>query len=313
MTVVPAPPLRADADPPARSHRRVRGRLAPDAMFPAGESGYRSRFEHLPSGERVRVVESGPPTGAPLVFFAGWGCSAWDFNQTYPAVARAGYRAIAVDLRGHGLSDMPTGEAPYTTDAMTAHALAVLDVLGVASPVLVGHSMGGALAVHLAMRHPGRVRAVVVVSSIGFGVARAPELGRALSPRWFTPIARSMLRRSVVAAGLRILYGDDARVDARNIDEYWAPSQFPDFVPAMRALLHGFRWSRFSSEELLSIGVPCLVVRGGLDPIVARPRHPVVLPTGSRELVIETAGHLPHDERPDDVNTALLEFLAAVR
>jgi pimeloyl-ACP methyl ester carboxylesterase len=173
--------------------------------------------------------------------------------------------------------------------------------------------MGGALAAHLAMRKPGVARAVVLVSAIGFGVARTPEVGRALSPEWMTPLARVLLRRAVVAAGLRVLYGDNGRVDARNVDEYWAPSQFEGFVPAMRALLHGFRWSRFTPEEVLSIGVPCLLIRGGRDPIIERPRDAVRLPPGSRELVIEEAGHLPHDESPDRVNAALLEFLAAAK
>ena len=258
------------------------------------------------------MIESGPPAGTPLVFLAGWGCSVWDFHRTYPAVTAAGYRAIGVDLRGHGLSDMPSGEAPYTTEAMIAHGTEILDALGVARPVVIGHSMGGALAAHLAMRNRGSVRGVVLVSAIGFGVARTPEVGRALSPGWLTPIARLLLRRAVVAAGLRILYVNNARVDERNIDEYWAPSQFHGFVPAMRALLHGFRWSRFTADEILSIGIPCLLIRGGRDPIVERPRNPVHLPAGSRELVIENAGHLPHDESSDRVNAALLEFLAGL-
>jgi L-proline amide hydrolase len=80
----------------------------------------------------------------------------------------------------------------------------------------------------------------------------------------------------------------------------------------MRALLHGFRWNRFTPDEILSIGVPCLLVRGTRDPIVERPRDPVQLPPGSRELVIENAGHLPHDESPDRVNAALLEFLRSL-
>jgi pimeloyl-ACP methyl ester carboxylesterase len=309
---VPSEPARTDDEYAAQPRARVRGRLAPEAMFPAGEQGYRTRFERLASGERVRIVEAGPVSGVPLVFLGGWGCCIWDFNRMYPAVARAGYRAIAVDLRGHGLSDMPDGVEAYTTDAMVAHLGEVLDVLGVVRPVIVGHSMGGALGAHLAIRNPGRLRALVPVSSIGFGVARPPELGRVLSPQWLTPLLRVSLRRAVVALGLRVLYGDNTCVDARNVDEYWAPSQFVEFVPAMRALLQGFRWTRFTSEELEAIRVPCLLVRGGRDPIVSRPRAPIHLPGGSREIVFERAGHLPHDELSERVNAVLLEFLGTL-
>jgi pimeloyl-ACP methyl ester carboxylesterase len=291
---------------------RVRGRLAPQAMFPAQDPDYRTRFETLRTGERVRVIESGSPDGEPVVFFPGWGCPVWDFHETMPAVAGAGFRAIAVDLRGHGLSDKPTEPAGYTTAAMIAHAVDILDALRVSRVVLIGHSMGGALATHLALNVPGRVRALALFSAIGCGTARAPQIGRALSPQWTIPLLRASLRRSAVAAGLRILYGANELVTPRNVDEYWAPSQFDEFVPAMRALLHEFRWSCFDAEEMARVAAPGLLVRGSRDPIISRTRDSVPLAKGWRELVIEGAGHLPHDEAPDTVNRALIDLLTGL-
>jgi pimeloyl-ACP methyl ester carboxylesterase len=304
----PASALRADGDPLAPV-ARVRGRLAPEAMFPGADQRYRTRFLRLSTGERVRSVETGASGGAPVLFLGGWGCSAWDFHRMYPVLAGAGFRAIAVDLRGHGRSDMPSGLNAYTTDAMLAHVVAILDALALARTSIVGHSMGGALATHLAIRHPERVRALGLMSAIGYGTAWPPLAGRVLTPRWSNPLSRVLLRRAVLAAGLRLLYGDDSLVDDRNVDEYWAPSQFAGFIPAMRALLHRFRWTPFSSDELAAIRVPCLLVRGGVDPIVKRPSRAVMLPPGSREIVIERAGHLPHDEASDRVNAAMLELL----
>lgn len=311
MTIAPPPTPRGGAELDS-TVPRVRGRLAPEAMFPAGLPDYRTRFEILRTGERVRVIESGSAGREPVVFFPGFGCPVWDFHETIPAVAAAGFRAIAVDLRGHGLSDMPVDPDRYTTDAMVAHAIDILDALRISRVAVIGHSMGGALATHLALRAPERVRALTLFSPIGCGIARAPEVGRALSPPWTIPLSRALLRRSVVAAGLRILYGANRLVTARNVDEYWAPSQFDGFVPAMRALLHGFRWSCFDAEEMSKVAVPGLLVRGSRDPVIARPRDPVPLPAGWRELVIDGAGHLPHDEAPDAVNRAVVEFLTAL-
>jgi len=195
---------------------------------------------------------------------------------------------------------------------MIAHVIDVLNAIDLSRIVVVGHSMGGALAAHLSLLVPERVRGVVLVAPIGFGIARAPEIGRALSPQWTIPFSRKLLRRSVLAAGLRRLYCAKALVDQRNVDEYWAPSQFDGFVPAMRALLHGFRWTGFTAEEMSRISVPGLIVRGGRDPVVARPRTPVPLPAGWRELVIANAGHLPHDEAPEAVNGAIAEFLGSL-
>jgi pimeloyl-ACP methyl ester carboxylesterase len=292
---------------------RLRGRLAPQSVFPAGVPGYRARFLELREKERVRVVEIGAPGAPPMVFLPGWGCPVWDFHRTMPAVAAAGFRSIGIDLRGHGLSDMPTDPARYTTDAMIAHTIDVLDAVGVQRAIFAGHSMGGAIAAHLALRVPQRVRALALFAPIGFGDAPPAELGRILSPSWTIPLSRILLRRAVLAAGLRILYGDRSFVNRRNVDEYWAQSQFDGFVPAMRALLHRFRWTRFTDDEIGQLSIPGLLVRGSRDPIVSRPTRPMSLPSDWREIVLDGVGHLPHDESSDVVNRALIEMLSGLR
>ncbi len=219
------------------------------------------------------------------------------------------FHVVALDLRGHGLSDMPSGDAPYATDALITHLADVLDVLGLSRASLVGHSMGGGLALHLALRAPHRVHSVVVISAVGLGVTRPAELGRALSARWFDPFGRAALRRWAVAIGLRLVYGPRARIEARNIDEYWAPSQFEGFVPAMRALLQGFRWSHFTPEELARVASPVLAIRGGHDRVVRAPYPPMQLPPAFTELLVPEAGHLAHDEAPERVNAAIIAFL----
>lgn len=278
-------------------------------MFPAGRSGYRARQERLGSGERVRVVEIGPEDGSPVVFIPGWSCSAWDFNKTLGPVATAGFRAIAIDPRGHGLSDIPPGDALYSTDALVGHLSATLDLLGLARAAIVGHSMGGALAVHLALREPRRVTSVVLLSAVGLGAVPPAAFGKALSARWLDPISRMALRRWVVAVGLRMVYGPHTRVNARNVDEYWAPSQFEGFVPAMRAALHGFRWTPFTRDELARVTAPTLVIRGAHDGVVRAPQPRMELPPTFREMMVAEAGHLPHDEAPARVNAAIVDFL----
>jgi pimeloyl-ACP methyl ester carboxylesterase len=257
------------------------------------------------------MAELGAPEREAVVMFPGWGAPVWDYHRLMPAIAAAGFRAIAVDLRGHGLSDMPLDPLRYTTDAMVAHAIAVLDVIGASPVTLIGHSMGGALAMHVALRAPAKARALALISPIGFGIARAPAIGRLLSPAWSIPLLRAFLRRWVIAAGLRILYRNDALVTPHNVDEFWASSQFDGFVPAMRALLHGFRWTRFTPEEMSTVAAPGLVVHGTRDPIVNPSHGRVAVPEGWREVLIAGAGHLPHDEAPDLVNRAIIDFIRA--
>src|SRR3954469_10442914 len=106
-----------------------RGPLRPGEMFPASDPAYRVSFPRLQSGLSVRVVERGDPAGRPVLFIHGWGCSAYVFNRNLPVVADAGFRAIAVDLKGHGLSDKPVDGAAYTVDALVEHVREIVDVL----------------------------------------------------------------------------------------------------------------------------------------------------------------------------------------
>ena len=124
---------------PRRVSGTLPGRLPPDAMFPAGRPGYRVATITTGTGERVRVVESGPPDGQPVVLVHGWGCSAYSFHRIMPVLAAAGWRAIAPDLRGHGLSDTPPEESWYTLGAMTAHLLHTMDALRVEHAALIAH------------------------------------------------------------------------------------------------------------------------------------------------------------------------------
>jgi pimeloyl-ACP methyl ester carboxylesterase len=279
-------------------------------MFPAGDPAYRVSMLTLRSRECVRIVETGPADGAPVFCIAGWACSVWDFHRTLPALAAAGFRAIAVDLRGQGLSDKPEDEQLYTAEAFAAQAHEVLERLRLERPAIVGHSMGGAIAFGLALRSPERFRAVAMISPVGFGDIPVARVGCMLSPPWAIHPLRWLLRRSAVGIALRVLYTNDECVNARNVDEYWAPSQFPAFVPAQRAALHRFRWTPFTGGELAAVKTPCLLLRGARDPVVRAPGARRDLPGAFREIVIEDAGHLPHDEAPEVAHAALIGFLA---
>src|SRR6266704_6680 len=135
-----------------------RRNLRPGEMFPAGDPAYRVSFPRLRSGIKVRVVERGDPSSPPIVLVHGWGCSAYVFRRNMPALAAAGFRAIAVDLKGHGLSDKPLA-----------------------------------------------------------------------------------------------------------LEEYLAPSQFPEFSLAMRELLHSYDWNAADHRHLVRVGLPAVGVWGSLD------------------------------------------------
>jgi pimeloyl-ACP methyl ester carboxylesterase len=287
------------------------GRLAPDRMYPAGESGVSVRMLLTRSGLRVRAVESGPAAGRPVVLVHGWGASAYTWRHQIPALAWKGYRAIAVDLKGHGLTDKPEGPGEYSLPAMLAHVREVLDALEVERPVMVAQSMTGALALELALEAAPRVDRVALVNPVGLcDMPIIPVAAAVTSPRPAERFAPWLMPRWTFSTGLRFCYGSPWRVSERAVDEYWAPTQFPGYARAMRALVHEFRWPPLTEAQLASLRVPTLVVLGTRDRVVRGARSVAERLAGVRVAVVEGGGHAVNEEHPDRVNRALLDFLA---
>lgn len=293
------------------THRAVP--LAADAMYPAHDAQSRAAWVTLEGGERVRVVETGDPLSPPVVLLHGWGCSAFTWRLLAGPLAAAGWRAIAIDLRGHGLSDRPDDASKYSREEMVTHLAATLDALGVERAPIVAHSMGGAVAMALAMRSPERVTRLVLFGAVGFGIVDRAAWSQLLPPSLTGALLPSRIPRWAVKFALRHSRGDAGISDEQEVDEYWAPTQFPSFLNAMRLLLHAFTWAPWTPTELASVTQPVLLVFGDRDPVV-RPQS--VVPTLARsmhsaELVIaQGAGHVVPEERPAWTLEHVLPYLA---
>src|SRR5579884_1258658 len=102
-------------------------------------------------GLSFSVVVDGPPGGSPVVLLHGWPDSSRVWRHQVPALAAAGFRVVAPDLRGFGDSDRPEGTGAYRVSLLCGDVLGILDAVGVSGPVaVVGHDWGGALAWMLA-------------------------------------------------------------------------------------------------------------------------------------------------------------------
>lgn len=110
------------------------------------------------AGTRIAVREAG--TGPAALLLHGFPGTSWSWRHQLPALAGAGYRAIAVDTRGYGASDRPD-ERPQTSAVVEADLLGVLDALGTGPVHLVGQDFGSMYAWNLAQRHPDRVLSVL--------------------------------------------------------------------------------------------------------------------------------------------------------
>jgi pimeloyl-ACP methyl ester carboxylesterase len=110
------------------------------------------------SGVKLRIAEMGQD---PLVLLLhGWPESWYSWRHQLPALAKAGYRAVAPDLRGYGESDKPPRVEDYDIVQLTADAAGLVEALGEKDAVLVGHDWGAVIAWQAMLLHPERFRAL---------------------------------------------------------------------------------------------------------------------------------------------------------
>lgn len=226
-------------------------------------------------GTRLHYDVYGRRDGEPLLLLQGLGADSRGWLAQRPALARR-FRCIAVDNRGVGGSDAPPG--PYDLEVMAADALAVLDELAIDSAHVMGASMGGVLAQILAVRHPGRVRSLVLACT----ACSHHPWRRELLEHW-ADLARGGDRRALVDEATRWLVGPRSRFRLRPIVNLVGPVAFSvpshAFVAQVEAILALDDDVRF---ELPSIDAPTLVIVGSQD---------VLTPVGdSDELVSLIAG-----------------------
>jgi pimeloyl-ACP methyl ester carboxylesterase len=114
------------------------------------------------NGIKMRIAETG--SGPLVIFVHGWPESWYSWRHQLPAVAAAGYRAVAPDMRGYGKTDKPQAVEDYDIHHLTADLVGIVDALGEKSAILVGHDWGAIVAWHAMLLHPDRFSALVALS-----------------------------------------------------------------------------------------------------------------------------------------------------
>jgi pimeloyl-ACP methyl ester carboxylesterase len=250
--------------------------------------------------------------GEPLVVVHGAGTSSAIWHRVTPRLAGGGRRVVAPDVPGYGGS--PAAGPGFALEEVTDDLAAGLQEAGVEAPYdLVGHSMGGAIAILLAARHPERVQRLVLVAPAGLAALPrvvAGVLGAVAAPfaharrAVATPLAGNALVRRLALAGVA---RDGARVPAVHARAVLASSAGatrigPGLASAATADLR---------DALTRVGAPLGLVWGQHDPVIPPRRIEVirrVRPDVELRVVPDTA-HAPMLERPDDFCAALEDVL----
>lgn len=281
-----------------------RGRLAPEAWYPAGEPDLTIRHVAIDTGEQVRVVEGGPPGRSPVLFIHGWGASVYFWRRLIPPILATGRRIVAIDLRGHGASDKPDNASQYTAQAMAEFVGLVRRALDLPPVHLVAHSMGGGIALDVVAAEGSAFKSLTLLAPVGLARMRlVVPFARIATPPLAAPLVPYAVPRWSIPLALRGLYGEKGRFASRDVDEYWAPTADPRFALALRSLLHRFDFVPRSDAQLARIVLPTLVLLGGRD-LLVRSRAALARARAwpaARATLYEQAGHVLAEEIPDAV------------
>jgi pimeloyl-ACP methyl ester carboxylesterase len=312
------------------------------------------------NGIHMRIAEAG---SGPLVLLChGFPESWYSWRHQLPALAAAGYHAVAPDMRGYGGTDAPEAIDQYTLFHLIGDMVGVLDALGAATAVIVGHDWGAPVAWGAARLRPDRFRGVVGLSVPP--TPRGPKRPTTVMPQ--TPdalfyqlyfqapgVAEAELARDVRRTVRTLLFsasgdvpqresgaGDSGAVGmvprqggflTRMIDPptlpAWLTEADIDYFTAeftrtgFRGGLNWYRnidrnWELAAPFVGATITVPALYVAGERDSVVRFrgmdqliPNLKRFVPKLTRTLMLPGCGHWTQQERPQEVNAALLEFL----
>ena len=267
------------------------------------------------SGHVVSFVDAGPADAPALVLVHGLASDSGTWDPAISALAERGLRVIAPDLLGHGRSDKPA--YGYSLDGFARSLVELLDEIGVPRATFVGHSLGGAAAMHVAYNYPSHLERLVLVASGGLGRHVHPVLRAATLPGARTLLRLFVNRRTAVVYRTphlhRALRLPPATVT--NLRRAGRGLSSPDGRAAFFATLHSVIEPSGQREPLVDYfarDVPTLIVWSRDDHVIpvshAYATHRR-LPHSRLEL-FPGSTHQPHYRHADDFADVVADFLA---
>ena len=271
--------------------------------------GLPGQFIKLSDGY-VHYELSGPDDGPVVVLIHGISTPYFVWDDTQPALTKAGFKVLRYDLYGRGFSDRPN--VTYDEQLFDRQLLELLSALKIRKPVdLVGSSMGGAIAVIFAARHPENVRKLVLISPAGFPVnvpvagqiGRLPVVGDYLMYAFGNPIMNRLFKDNFSKSDKLSAFSEKFRQQTRYVG----------FKRALQSTLRNFNLDnqKTAFEAVGKQGRQVMLIWGREDKIVPFSNNEMVRATihDVDFHALDVAGHIPHYEAPERVNPLMVDFM----
>jgi len=250
--------------------------------------------------------------GEAVVFLHGMTGSTRDWaNQV--SILSSKYMVITIDMRGHGHSEAPSEEEQYSIEMFADDVFDLLRTLGIGKYCLGGHSIGGFIALQFALEHHDMLTGLVLVDTSSGQFARDPEY--TLHRQKLIEVARS--------EGMEAAFNYDLANNLMRIERFQKHPELREVSrrKVLTTSVDGYIYCGGAIEKwksvtprLSEIKVPTLIVYGDEDIAFIEPSRILKEEIADSELVIiNGAGHNPHEEAPTIFNDALLDFLDRIK
>lgn len=286
----------------------------PRSEIIAKYAGPQSIFVTLPDGTTVHLRDQGNPDGPVLVLLHGFAASLHSW-EPWVAVLADEYRLISIDLPGHGITGS-TPAADYSRQSMSDFLHSVVNWRNLDRFILVGHSMGGGVALNYTLDHPQKIAGLVLIGASGlqedsgdtspglFSLENHPILARLM--RYITP--RDSIRQTMIDS-----YGLESHVTEALVDRYHDLLLHGDNRAAMIKRLLQKPTDAQMDRRLPEINVPVLLLWGSADRLVELKyaKRMRSLMTTSELIIYQGLGHMPMEVIPDVTARDMDRFIKA--
>ncbi|PKR76748.1 alpha/beta hydrolase [Halalkalibacillus sediminis] len=244
----------------------------------------------------------------PIFLIHGFLSSTYTFNKVIPLLAE-NFSVVAIDLPGFGRSEK-ADSFHYSFTSFAQLVVGCMEYFGIEKATLVGHSMGGQVALNVARMTPERVNKLVLLCSSGYMKRANKLLVYSTYFPFFNLFAYRYVNRKGVRETLKNVLYDHSLITDEMISEFKRPlSEKPFYKSLIRLVRH--REGDLSSAELSSINTPALLIWGEEDRVVpVNVGRKLVKDLPNAKLITyKEAGHLITEERPQEVYSQILSFV----
>ena len=263
-------------------------------------------------GMQIHLEHEG--TGTPVILIHGYTSTLYTWRFNFHELAKES-SVWSIDLPGFGYSDKPK-DFDYSLNGFADFMVKFMDAEGIKKAVLVGNSMGGDISIETYLKYPDRVEKLVLVDSGGYPEEKEGG-GFFLFDLMQYPVAGDILmsfnyRWVIKQSLLSGIYYDNKFVTDDVIDSYYNVYRTENGKKAPLWVGRSIDWDNdLGAEKIKTIAVPTLVIWGKNDTLIPARQADYFGRdiAGAKVVVIPEAGHLPHEEKADEVNKLISEFI----